>query len=419
MSMSKRPVIRFKGYDEPWGQCSLGKLAEIGDIDHRMPETVADGIPYLMTGDFSGTNELNFSGVKTISESDYEQLSQKIKPEQGDIIFARYASVGAARFINFSRRFLISYSCAIIKQSEKIDSEYLYHFITSVPAQKQIKLEVNAGTQANIGIDSMKNNIYVSLPSEGEQTKIADMLTRVDEVITLHQRKYDKLLSYKNAMLEKMFPKDGADVPEVRFAGFTKPWIKRRLLDNIQKVVDFRGRTPKKLGMEWSTQGYLALSALNVKDGYIDFSQDVHYGDQQLYDKWMAGNDLHKGQVVFTTEAPMGNVAQIPDNRHYILSQRTIAFEVIPSLITEGFLATLLRTPLMFSKLTALSSGGTAKGVSQRSLAAVETMVSEDLKEQEAIANFFLHLDNMLSYQLKKVEGLRKMKNALLERMFV
>ena len=102
--------------------------------------------------------------------------------------------------------------------------------------------------------------------------------------------------------------------PDIRFKNYSDDWEQRKLLDCIQKITDFRGRTPKKLGMDWSEEGYLALSAFNVKDGYIDFNQDVHYGNQELYDKWMAGNELHKGQVLFTTEAPMGNVAQVPNS---------------------------------------------------------------------------------------------------------
>lgn len=175
-----------------WEQRKLGELVEIGDIDHRMPETVADGIPYLMTGDFVGTNELNFDGTKMISEEDYCQLSQKIKPEKGDILFARYASVGAARYVDFTRKFLISYSCAIIKKNKKINSKYLYHFITSGKVQQQIKLEINTGSQANIGIDSMKNHIVVSMPPLEEQTKIADALSNLDHLITLHQREHIK-----------------------------------------------------------------------------------------------------------------------------------------------------------------------------------------------------------------------------------
>lgn len=181
--------MHYFDFHYSWEQRKLGELVEIGDIDHRMPETVADGIPYLMTGDFVGTNELNFDGTKMISEEDYCQLSQKIKPEKGDILFARYASVGAARYVDFTRKFLISYSCAIIKKSKKINSKYLYHFITSDNAQQQIKLEINTGSQANIGIDSMKNHIVVSMPPLEEQTKIADAFSNLDHLITLHQRK--------------------------------------------------------------------------------------------------------------------------------------------------------------------------------------------------------------------------------------
>ena len=154
--------------------------------------------------------------------------------------------------------------------------------------------------------------------------------------------------------------------------------------------------------MNWSENGYLALSALNVKDGYIDFSQDVHYGDQELYDKWMNGNELHKGQVLFTTEAPMGNVAQVPDNKQYILSQRTIAFDVKEDIITENFLAILLRSPATFSTLISLSSGGTAQGVSQKSLAVVNVQIPVDLREQALIADYFHNLDHLITLHQRK-----------------
>ena len=201
--------------------------------------------------------------------------------------------------------------------------------------------------------------------------------------------------------------------PDIRFKNYSDDWEQRKLLDCIQKITDFRGRTPKKLGMDWSEEGYLALSAFNVKDGYIDFNQDVHYGNQELYDKWMAGNELHKGQVLFTTEAPMGNVAQVPDNRRYILSQRTIAFDVKDKLITENFLATVLRTPTVFADLTALSSGGTAKGVSQKSLASVEIRLPKDLNEQEKIADTFFNLDHLITLHQRKQCILYIMKKLL------
>ena len=187
-----------------------------------------------------------------------------------------------------------------------------------------------------------------------------------------------------------------------RFLTLFYDWEQRKLVGCIEKITDFRGRTPKKLGMDWNESGYLVLSALNVKDGYIDFSQDVHHGDQALYDKWMSGNELHEGQVLFTTEAPMGNVAQVPDNKRYILSQRTIAFDVKEDVITENFLATLLRSPAVFNTLTSLSSGGTAKGVSQKSLASVDVQIPVDLKEQTLLADYFHSLYNLITLHQRK-----------------
>ena len=209
-----------------------------------------------------------------------------------------------------------------------------------------------------------------------------------------------------------------ANTPRIRFKGFTDDWEQRKLLDCIQKITDFRGRTPKKLGMDWSERGYLALSALNVKDGYIDFSQDVHYGDQSLYEKWMTGNELHKGQVLFTTEAPMGNVAQVPDNRPYILSQRTLAFEVNIDLITEDFLATILRTPSVITTLTALSSGGTAKGVSQKTLATVKITIPANLYEQEKLSNMFSEINHLITLHQRKCDNLKLIKKFMLQNMF-
>ena len=207
--------------------------------------------------------------------------------------------------------------------------------------------------------------------------------------------------------------------PEIRFPGYTDPWEQRKLLGCIEKITDFRGRTPKKLGLDWSESGYLALSALNVKDGYIDFNQDVHYGDQKLYDKWMSGNELHKGQVLFTTEAPMGNVAQVPDDRCYILSQRTIAFDVDKSVITESFLATVLRTPGVQSALSSLSSGGTAKGVSQKILARMKIVVPNSLDEQTKIGYLFNSLDNLIAVNERELDLLEEHKKGYLQKKFL
>ncbi|MFS3915999.1 restriction endonuclease subunit S [Bacillus australimaris] len=209
-------------------------------------------------------------------------------------------------------------------------------------------------------------------------------------------------------------------VPKRRFKEFqnTRAWEERYFFDNIKSIIDFRGRTPNKLGLDWSENGYLALSALNVKNGYIDYSADAHYGNQELYDKWMTGHELRKGQVLFTTEAPMGNTAQVPDDKGYILSQRTIAFDVNPEKIVDDFLAVLLRSPKTFAELSALSSGGTAKGVSQKSLSQLKVTVPTNLEEQIKMGAFFKNLDHLISIQKRKLEKTKALKSAYLSEMF-
>ena len=308
--------------------------------------------------------------------------------------------------------------CFGYRPAEKFDLDYLAYVLRANSFRKEMTFLAQGISRYNISKNKVME-VSIPVPNLEEQTMIGQYFSNLDNLITLHQRKYNKLLNVKKSMLEKMFPKNGSNIPEIRFKGFTDPWEQRKLLSCIEKITDFRGRTPKKLGMDWSESGYLALSALNVKDGYIDFSQDVHYGDQALYDKWMSGNELHKGQVLFTTEAPMGNVAQVPDNKRYILSQRTIAFDVKEDIITENFLATLLRSPAVFNTLTSLSSGGTAKGVSQKSLAGVDIQIPVKLREQELLATYFSNLDNLITLHQRELEKLQNIKKSMLEKMFV
>ena len=206
-------------------------------------------------------------------------------------------------------------------------------------------------------------------------------------------------------------------VPEVRFKGFTDDWEQRKFLDEIDSIIDYRGKTPKKLGMSWSKTGYLALSALNVKNGWIDKeSNDSHFGNQALYDIWMKSTPLYKGQVVFTTEAPMGNVAQIPDNEKYILSQRTIAFNPSQRLI-DGFLADLLSTKKIQNELMSLATGGTAKGVSQKSLKFLK-IAFPNTEEQNFIHKVIKLLQTFITLQQRKLRQLKQLKKAMLQQLF-
>ena len=394
--------------------------ARIGWQNLRTSEFLDSGDYMLITGTDFMDGAINFDTCHYVERERYEQ-DKHIQVHNGSILITKDGTLGKVAYIqglSMPATLNAGVFNVEVKDEKEVDNGFLFQYLKAPFLMDYVAKKATGGT-----IKHLNQNILVDfpivLPQKTEQEKIGQYFIEIDNLITLHQRKAEKLKMFKKSMLEKMFPKNGEKVPEVRFEGFTDDWEQRKLLSCIQKITDFRGRTPKKIGMDWSKSGYLALSALNVKDGYIDFSQDVHYGNQALYDKWMGGNDLHKGQVLFTTEAPMGNVAQVPDDKLYILSQRTIAFDVNEGIITENFLAILLRSPAVFNTLSSLSSGGTAKGVSQKSLAGVKVQIPIDLKEQSFLATYFHKIDNLITLHQRKAEKLQMIKKSMLDKMFV
>ena len=412
MNNRKTPRIRFQGFTDDWEQRKLGEIyARSGEKNDG-----SVGIDRNIT-----VATMQFKDDVKVSTTEY--LKTYYTFNVGDIAFEGHQSkeFRFGRFVeNDIGNGIVSHIFAVFRPIVEYDLKFWKYAINNERLmQRVLSRSTKASTMMHdLVTDDFLNESFL-VPTIEEQRKIGDYFSHLDHLITLHQRKLEKLKIVKKAMLENCFPKNGEKVPKFRFSGFTGDWEQRKLLDCIRKITDFRGRTPKKLGMDWSESGYLALSALNVKDGYIDFSQDVHYGDEALYDMWMSGNELHEGQVLFTTEAPMGNVAQVPDNKRYILSQRTMAFDVKEDIITENFLAILLRSTVVFNTLTSLSSGGTAKGVSQKSLAGVDVQIPTNLNEQTLLADYFRHLDHLITLHQRKLEKLTIIKKSFLEKMFV
>ena len=287
--MANKPNIRFKGFTDDWEQRKLGEMSN----------SYSGGTPKVGTSKYYGgkipfirSAEINSDTTELFLTEEGLKCSSARLVDTGDILYALYGAtsgeVGRARI-----KGAINQAILVIKPQAGYDYEFLTQWLRK--SKLNIIDRYLQGGQGNLS-GTIVNELLVEFPNYEEQTKIGEYFSTLDRLITLHQRKCDETKKLKKFMLQKMFPKNGEKNPEIRFAGFTDDWEQRKLLDCIQKITDFRGRTPKKLGMDWSERGYLALSALNVKDGYIDFSQDVHYGDQSLYEKWMTGNELHKGR---------------------------------------------------------------------------------------------------------------------------
>lgn len=418
MRNKQTPDIRFAGFSGNWEERKLGDLAEfLKGNGYAKSDLTDEGKPIILYGRLYTKYETVIESVDTYTIEKEKSVISKgnevIVPASGETS----EDISRASVVS-EPGIILGGDLNIVRPSDEIEPVFLALTISNGKQQKELTKRAQGKSVVHLHNSDLKE-VNLLFPKKEEQTQIGNFFKQLDDTIDLHQQELDTLKQTKQGFFQKLFPQEGESVPEVRFPGFTGDWEQRKFFDNIKNTIDFRGRTPKKLGLKWSENGYLALSALNVKNGYIDPSADAHYGDEELYQKWMGGRELKQGQVLFTTEAPMGNVAQVPDDKGYILSQRTIAFDVDEEKITNDFLSVLLCSPKVFNELSSLSSGGTAKGVSQKSLSQLKVEVPKLLEEQTQIGNFFKQLDDTISLHQRELDALKETKKAFLQKMFV
>jgi type I restriction enzyme, S subunit len=171
---------------------------QIGDVDHKMPDEIPDGIPYISPRDFIGKEDISFATAKKISRKDYDDLAEKIKPERGDIIFPRYGTIGVNRFVSVDFEFLASYSCCIIKHMKGLmNPRYVFFYSISPFLQQETQKYVNKTTQPNVGIKSIQKFLF-PLPPLAEQQRI---VARVEELFA-QTRALAKELTHSQSELD-------------------------------------------------------------------------------------------------------------------------------------------------------------------------------------------------------------------------
>jgi type I restriction enzyme, S subunit len=193
-------------------------------------------------------------------------------------------------------------------------------------------------------------------------------------------------------------------------------WDLITVKDACPKIVDHRGRTPKKLGMDWGGGDVPALSARNVKSGYIDLHEETNFGSEALYRRWMTRGEPEKGDVVITTEAPLGNAALIPDTGKYILSQRTVLLGPDQNLITSAFLLQFVLGAAFQRTLAERATGSTAQGIQRRQLEKL-TIARPPLPEQRAIGRMLGDLDHLLKSLADLVVKKKAIKTAAMQQL--
>ena len=400
------PQIRFTGFTDPWEQRKLGELTESysgGTPAAGESEFYGGSIPFIRSAEIAAESTELF-----LTEKGYESSSARmVKP--GDVLYALYGATSGEVAVSRQKGAINQAILAILPRDD-CDARYITAWLRK--QKGYIVTTYLQGGQGNLSGVIVKN-LEVFIPSLPEQQKIGFMLSHLDSLITLHQRKCDKLCVLKKSMLDKMFPKGGSLYPEIRFAGFTDPWEQRKLGEVASgfeyglnaAASDFDGE--KK---------YLRIT--DIDDQTREFrTDDLSSPDinNPIDDRYL----LKEGDILFArTGASVGKtyLYKASDGKTYyagFLIRAHVSDEADAGFI---FQSTLTERYKQFVLLTSQRSG--QPGINAQEYSDL-LLPLPSLMEQRRIGAFFDRLDSLITLHQRKLELLRNIKKSMLDKMFV
>lgn len=194
-------------------------------------------------------------------------------------------------------------------------------------------------------------------------------------------------------------------------------WVVSTILNLTTNIIDYRGRTPKKLGMDWGDGDIVCRLLLEKKKGYIDLSTECYFGSEELYKRWMTSGHPQKGDIAFTMEAPLGNAASIPDNKKYILSQRTILLQIDRENFSPSLILQILLSERFQSYISESATGSTAQGIKRSVLEKLCISIPKNIVEQKAIANVLTNVDSLILSLEKLLSKKQSIKTATMQQL--
>jgi type I restriction enzyme S subunit len=255
--------------------------------------------------------------------------------------------------------------------------------------------------------------IQTAVPEIPEQQKLADCLRSLDELIAAQARKVEALKTHKKGLMQQLFPREGETQPRLRFPEFrdAKEWENIELGQCLEKIIDYRGKPPPK-----APSGVPLITAKNVRFGWIDMSAD-EYIEADAYDAWMTKGIPRAGDILFTTEAPLGNAAMFPSNGRFALGQRIITLRCKTKKCIPEFLFHSLLGPEMQEVIDFHSTGSTAKGIKSSVFVTLSFRLPK-VAEQLRIADCLTGLDANINAAGQELDTLKTHKKGLMQQLF-
>ena len=417
MSMdSNVPEIRFEGFSGGWVKNNLGELIDIRSAArvHKEQWTEA-GVPFFRTSDVVSIYKGQENTKAYISHEVYNSLSEKIgKVTKDDLLITGGGSIGIPYLVpNDNPLYFKDADLLWLKNNKKFNGYFLYTFFFSAPFKKHIKSISHTGTIAHYTIEQAKATPINTCYDE-EQTQIGNYFQKLDAQINLHQQKHDKLSNIKKAMLEKMFPKPGETIPEIRFNGFSNDWFEVKL-GEIARIKGRLGWKSLKQN-EYLSDGPAMIAGKHIENGHIDWSKVDHIPEWRYIESpeiMLKSND-----VIFSKDGSLGNPAVVSNLQCKATINSTMMLVRPSNNLDSNFFYQILNTKLFKELIKEKVSGSSIPHLFQADMKLFK-FYNTSLEEQYQIGVYFKKLDTLINQHQQQITKLNNIKQACLSKMFV
>ena len=397
--MSRTPAIRFKGFTDPWEQRKLG------DITRRVTrknEKLESQLPLTISAQYGLVDQTEFFNNRVASSD----LSGYYLLHKGEFAYNKSTSGdspwGAVKRLERYEKGCVS-TLYIVFEALGIDPQFLVTYYETDRWYKGVQAIAAEGARNHGLLNIVPTDFFeteLMVPSSGaEQHEIGTLFSSLDNLITLHQRKYDQLAVLKKALLDKMFPRDGSAVPEVRFAGFTDPWEQRKLGELATRITAMSSEAE--------------LPRVEYED--INSGQGTLNKDLSAKESSKTGIEFLPGDVLYGKLRPYLMNWLYPQFRGIAVGD----FWVLrPNDTDSSFLYRFVQSE-RFQYNANISSGSKMPRADWSFVSEDDYLVPSNREEQRLIGTTFQQLDNLITLHQRKLELLKNLKAALLDKMFV
>jgi type I restriction enzyme S subunit len=409
------PKLRFAEFREAgeWEEKNLTEIAKtsIGLVTTMTTSYANTGVPLIRNSDIQ-QNKVRKEKLIFLLESFADKYPSK-KLKEGDIVTVHTGDIGVSAVVDSDLSGCLGFATLntrILKHD--VLPEYICWYFNS---ERYICFALSMATgdgRNNFNLSDFDRSV-IPIPSQAEQQKIADCLSSLDTLITAQSQKLDALRDYKKGLMLQLFPREGENQPRLRFPEFEngEEWVCEELSSCLNKVIDYRGIAPPK-----SESGVPLITAKNVRFGWLDMTND-EYIEEDKYEEWMSRGIPQAGDILFTTEAPLGNVALFPPSGKFALGQRLLTLRSKPERCVPAFLFHALLGPTMQDEIDFHGTGSTAKGIKSKVFVKL-SFCHPGVQEQQHIATCLSSLDAMITAETQKLDAFKIHKNGLMQQLF-